>query len=605
MADVYQIAMELGLDDHASEGLRSVTESLTKLVEQLELAHHGFGLLSAAVLGSAGVGLILGMTKISGAANDLSRSLTQMSMAGMDTSRAMRTVEETVGATHARRTETLQRLQELLTRLGPNAYQMLTPLTRQEEQFGIMGIKGGVTPAVEAAMQRGLTRPEQIQAYVENYLRIAQSTQGIVTPQMLQGIQRRAGAGGATWSPEFWEVGLPAFLLSGAGLGGRQNIGMALERLDQAMLQPGGLARGGVGGAVNRRALQGFLGRSLTAQDEQMMAQDPARWARTVGAQLESTYGEGHMAEIVKRLFTNPIVQQAMLFWMTTAGAQAMERQRERYAASLGSGPQAELAARRDPKYWLDRIAGDWDNFWNRIALMNKDQYLKNLQWVDGFILQMDKLATKLGPDNVQTIIAGLTGLGGAITALSVVKGLSMLLPGGTVMLAVLGIAAIIGILANLKWGDARDGLNTLAPKPPPRVSAPGEQQEGPFGNLPWYRQGIWGGMHSALSLLPPWLGGYDNTVSNRFPYPRELGTSGGTLMGGFGQLPSWLPQFLPQGDQHKSDVNVSVDLNLDGHLIGNVLISKVLDNYEFAHGPPSTNANTAWPGNSYTPQSQ
>jgi len=604
MPDIYSIMMQLNLDDKASEGLHSVTEGLTKLVEQLDLAKQGFTGLQTAIAFGAGVGIVAGMMKISGAANELTKGLNQMRLAGMDAQRALDAINMTVALRPGVSMEDARkRLAMLLPQIGPAAYGYLPEFTRQEEAFRFAGVQGGVEPAIQAARERGMTDPARIQQFVEEYLRIAQSTLGAVTPQMLAGIMRRGGAAAQQWSPEFLEVGLPSFLLSGAGLGGRQNIGMALERLDQAMLAPGGIGgRGGLGGALNRRAFQQIVGRPVMPQDEQMMAQDPARWARTVGSQLEAAYGEGHMADVIKRLFTNPVVQQAMLFWMTTVGAQAMERQQAAFRQTLGSTPAGMAIIDKDPSVMLESIRTRWQNLMDQIALANQPEYLKELTWIDSLAESMQHLQKQAGPEGTRIIIAAFEGIGGAIATLAAVYGLSFLIPpAGAVVLAVAGIALVISTLVGLNWDAVKTGLEKLSLAIRNFMIDKGwlkEEQQGPTGigtsKMPWLK--AW-----PNALMSPDV----DPIQGRWPRPGELGVRQQPVVPPT-QVPSWLPQFLPQGDPHKGkDVNVSVDLNLDGRLVGNVLISKVLDDYEFAHGPPSTNPNTAWPGNSYTPQSQ
>jgi hypothetical protein len=614
MPDIYSIAMELNLDDKASAGLHSITGSLEKLVEQIGLATEGFKGFSVAVIGGAGMGIVLGLTKISGAANELTKGLTQMRLASLDTQRAMDAINLTIaGRPGVTREDAMARLRMLLPQLGPAAYTSLLGLTQQEEQFRFMGIANGLEPAVQAARARGITDPAQIQQFVETYLRITQATQGQVTPQMLASIQRRGGAAAAAWSPEFLEVGLPAFLLSGAGLGGRQNLGMALERLDQALLGPGGVSqRGGFGGAVNRRAFQTALGRPLTAQDEQLLATDPARWARTVGSQLESMYGEGHMADVIKRLFTNPVVQQAMLFWMTTVGAQAMDRQRQAFAGALGTTPAGMAVIDKDPTVMLEQVRSRFKNLMDQIALANQPEYVKQLGWIDSLLASIQRFMTRVGPERMQVIIAAFEGIGAALAGVATVAGTLIAVgavfgPAGLITLAIAGIAVAITTLAALKWDVVSRGLNDLYVAIRNFLTSIGlvgyESQQGPLGNAPAWVQGAKGMMYRRLGELPL-AGGFDY-VDRNFPTAGELGARGQPITAPQ-QVPSWLPQFLPAGDPHKGkDVNVSVDLNLDGRLIGNVLVSKVLDDYEFSHGAAAANPHTAWPDPGSTPQTR
>jgi len=607
MPDVYQIAMELNLDDKASEGLRSITDGLTKLVEQLDLAKKGFDALHFAVLGSAGAGIVLGMMKISGAANELTRNLNQMRMAGMDTERAMAAVNATVaarpGTTYA---EDLARLRMLLPMMGPGAYNVLTPLTRQEEVMRFMGVQGGLEPSVRMALMRGLTRPGDIQRFVEDQVRTVQATQGQVTPQTMLQIMRMGGAAAAGWSPEFVNEALPALLLNLGSTGGRFNVGRGLEQLEQVMSQPGGLGgRGGMGGALNRRAFATALGRPISMADEQMMATDPARWARTVGAQIESQYGEQHIADVVRRLFTNPVVQQAMLFWMSTAGQASMQRFAQQRAAAAGSIQGADIMD-RDPTVMLDQIGKRFQNLMTQIAKLNQPEYMRELKWVDDLIGALQRLAKQAGPEGVQIIIAGLGGLGGAILALAAIGGLAMLVPGGVITLAIAGIAAAITILVGLNWKAVETGLDTLWRAIRNFLINIGLWHEpggtANMGITPQNRRGM-AGIGAAFGDLwnqTPWGNQTFGYVNRNFPTADMFGARGQAIIPPQ-TFPNWLPSNIaPHAAARDKDVNVSVDLNLDGHTLGTVLMSRVLSNHEFPLGAPAANANSGWNGADY-----
>ena len=197
MPDVYSIAMELNLDDKASEGLAGITEGLKKLVEQLGLASEGFKGLNAAVLAGAGAGIILGMTRIMESANKLNESLGRLKISGQDIGRALAAAEATAqirpGTT---REENLDRLQMLMRFMGQGAYGQLTRATEAEEMFRFFGVTGGLEATMRMAQARGLTRPgmeSQLNEFIENMVRVTQATGGAVSPTRMASVLQRGG----------------------------------------------------------------------------------------------------------------------------------------------------------------------------------------------------------------------------------------------------------------------------------------------------------------------------------------------------------------------------------------------------------------------------
>jgi hypothetical protein len=624
MPDVYAIGMEFNLDDKASSGIRDITESLKKLIEQVEAAKHGFTTLSGALLAGAGVGIILGMTKMAQAANELGASLARLQMAGANTARAL---EAARGVANVRRgtteTENIQRLNLLRPFLGDRAEDQLLQWTMTDEVLQHLNDPGGMKGILEAAQVRGYTAPgreRQLDAFRERMVRLTQATGGQVTPEMYARAIGRTGR----MSAEMENFIIPALLLGGPAAG-RMGAAGALAALEGQALSAEnfrGTARGRAGG-IDQAAFQKYFGGTLSGELAAQFAEDPYAVSQRLYLKLQQQgllrsspeanqqFIHQMLGEIIKTPGTRNLVEQFMTSGEAAMGARSpFVGIHERLGAAVGTQKGTQIwDATTVAK--MDEIGKAWERLMTTIAGKTEDRFKAWLDSIRDFIVSINDWIAKTPPETINKIATGIGLLAASLVVLGTGTVLSMFLGG---MLSPFGLAcaAIVGgiaLLAGTDWKTVGLTLHSIADSVQNWIrrifglKTEAEQGPGTFANR-------WSGITEPWAVPGP-LGGllrFGQASGNMMGFgdlmPQQIRT-GSLVSPSPGSLPSWFgpgqwqPGTPPPGQ--KSDLNLGVTLNLDGQTLTSQVLTIAMQSMQFPVGAALANGSSGWPGSTAT----
>jgi hypothetical protein len=604
MPDVYQIAMELDLDDKASEGLKGITESLTKIVEQLALAKEGFSALNTAVLGAAGAGIILGLTKIATAADKLQDSFARMKQGGMDTMRALAAADAARALVPTTtRDEAAERLRMLFGFMGERAYQYLPQANRIGAVMAFQNDPGGLQAAMQLAAQRGLTAPgreSQLDRFLAEQMRTLEATQGIVTPEKMLMVSRMSGIVGRQMDPEMMNTIMPWLMMT--GVGGRLGPGRAFAALAEGALSASRGKAGLGGGQINQQGMLAAFGRQVGQGDIDLLAQNPYRWAERMLPDLQrrgllggdQMQNEQFILQMMMRIFKNP--QTAMImstfFNSLMAGTQGQIAQ---FAAQRGlaMGPAAAVEAMEATTgEKLKALGASFRTLMEDIALKISPAFNRQVDALRYLFDVLDKWVSATPAPVLQAFAVGLEAIGGALillTGVKIVAALGAFAVGGWWAVGVAGLVAAVGLLATLDWSSVRKALDSIYqaiynflvkihaitppdPKPTGQFLIPGPSTP-----------------HQAYADTQRRMLGYPSRELPNVPVTREIP----------GNLPgmAWLPPALQTQANEKASVNLHLSLELDGQVLSSAVAQGMISYSQFPHSGAAANGWSGWPG--------
>ena len=600
MADVYQIAMELGLQDKATEGLRNITESLHKLTDALERAHAGLGRLGVGMgLLAAGSGMALGLVKLAEGFVNVEKAMTRMSIAGMDAARAMRAVDE-VGQIRrgVTREESLARLNMMYGFVGQAAYGQLLGGTKAAEMLDLAGDPGGLKAIYEIATRRGLTRPgreKEFEAFREQMVKMVQATGGEVTPEKLENLFGRGGIQASLLSPEMLNTYIPALMLGGraAGRMGPTQAITALGQLTQDL-------RSGKSHAVFEPAFQAAFGVRMGRGDVAMMQRDPAEWANLAYRRMQAegrftgdpTKDEAYVYSMMQKVFRNPQVAQLMASFMMMGTAAMGDKSpfveyQKRVAAAGGTSEEALGALDKTTYEKLKEIGKAWKDMTEEIGKADKDSFNWVLDHTRDFLDTIAKFA-KEHPAEFDQLSKAIAGLSSVLIAAGIINMAMFILPSGAWILGALGLVAGIDALSKIDWKENRSIMENLyanlysyfskikslvpgqgpAMAPPATMPAPGSGLD---------VLGKWWKEHFGLIDRPAHeLPGGRSTTPSEMP-------------------PSIIPQSFTPGRSEQKDVNLSLTLAIDGQTIAQSIWRSLAKLNNFPIGGSAGNYDSAY----------
>jgi hypothetical protein len=606
MPSVYDIAMELQLNDKASEGLRGISDSLAKIGEQLRLATEGFSKLSNTVIGGAGIGLALGLERIMTSANKFTDSMIRMRMTGVDAQRAMQAAiltQQMMPTTTT--TENLERARRLFPLLGPAGFTMLPQLTRAAELMEFAGAPGGLDPTLQMASRLGLTQPGrqmQLWDFVNQMTRVVQATQGQVTPQMMQQITRMAGITGMTLDPEMMTTVLPALAMS--GIGGRGGPGQALAIMEQGITRAA--MRAGGGGGISQRAFRAYFGRNINEADEMQLARNPYQWMQQ-NAQRFRGVDPQTISAIFREVFTNPQAAAIMATFLQQGEALLGNRSRfamarAAYGAAPGATEEAARALEGSTDQKLRQLGATFTETMHNIARINVPDTNKTLDWMNSIMGAVERW-TAVNPEKVHNVSAALEGLSAGMILLASGRfaiAAAAFIGGGPVGAAIIGIAATITLLAALNWQGVQTTLNSLWATIHDFLarigvlSAAVDPRLGNLGRDPTWQQKFW------------WAPGRtpNRAVESEFDALRGM-----QLTPRVPSPPVWtgmLPQGtgIPPAPRQERAVNLGVTLAIDGRTLASTVIESATNYLDHPLGAAAANPWSGSPsGDSYQPR--
>ena len=609
MPDVYQIAMELDLDDKASEGLRGITESLSKIVEHLAAAKEGFSALNTAILGSAGLGIILGLTRIATAADKVQDSFAKMKQGGMDVVRAMQAAEAARAAVPTQgREENLERLRMLFGFMGERAYGYLPQATRIGAVMAFQNDPGGLQAALQLAAQRGLTAPgheRQLDRFLTEQMRTLEATQGIVTPEKMLMVSRMSGIVGRQMDPEMMNVIMPWLMMT--GVGGRLGPGRAFAALAEGALSASRGKAGLGGGQINQQGMIAAFGRQMGAGDISDLAQNPYRWAERNLPQLmrgrvtgDPAQDEQFIIGMMMRIFKNP--QTAMImstfFNSLMAGTQGQIAQ---FAAQRGLalGPQAaveEMEKTTGEK--LKALGVSFRTLMEDIALKISPAFNQQVDALRRFFDTVDKWVKGVPAESLQALAIGLEVLAGSLillTGAAFIGALGTFAAGGVGAAGALGLIAVVGWLATIDWAKSTSVLNNIYTSIQDFMIKIGLLQPRPDAMKPTASFDVPGGQ-------PYWGSGFDRWWRTHVP---GFMAGGSPDVRGFatesvpGNLPGmgWLPNAIQTRGGEQRNINVHLNLDIDGQTLASTVWQSAIQYNQFPSSGASANGWSGWPG--------
>jgi hypothetical protein len=457
---IYDIMVELNLDDKVTEGLKGIGESFDKLLEQLEKLHEG---LSGAALLGAATGFALGLNKIASAADELTDSLSKLRVMGEDVEEAMMAAERATahvpGTTAGTNIELLRRLSPLMGG-AEKAGAMLPELSMADYWMRQYGHPEAIEQIVRMGRQRGL-EGDALRNFVEHATKLEQATGGQYNFAQMAQAMRRGGLSTAGMSEDFLMNVMPYLsMTSGAG---RDVVGGQLGKLHESLLKSGRL-----GGAINQKGWHDYVQSAATgvgfgtSRGAKLFAENPEQWVTVLGDALKRKFGDDPavLKDIVMKLFTNP--QLAMLVWqmMTQTAAIGQFRQRVEGRPGLDAAEQ-ERYIRGSPKALKEAIAAQVNQIIEQLAVDIQPIYLDQLNWLRDNIKLVSKELSHTDSGVIRDAfktaeeVIGIIG-GAGLARLAIMIGGPETAP---VLLAAYALAETYGIIADLKAGDTHKAL--------------------------------------------------------------------------------------------------------------------------------------------------
>jgi hypothetical protein len=475
MPSIYDIMIEMNLEDRVSEGLKGIGESFTTLLEQLEKLHEG--LSSTALLG-AGIGLALGLNKIASAAEQLNDALTKIGVSGYDAEAALTAAER---ATEAVRGTTTGENAELLRRLTPlmgysSAMALAPDWARASwwlERYKNMGVDPTRSMETMARVGHGVLglEGEKLSRFFEEQIKTLVYTGGQVQPQQLSQLFRRGGVAAMGLTPETLMNVLP-WLQMNMGGPGRDILGANFANFEKIMMDP--KLRGIRPGAFETYMRDPRYGIDFKGTREDMLAlRDPRLFAERIGPALREKWGTGPQGEaairdIMQKMFSSAIIAEIMTLLITRYG-DYMKFKTGREAVDVD-----EDARRRFQDVNIEaskaRLQAAINETFETIGKKVESTYLYKLNSMSGWIEDLNRALKEIPDDKVEFLFNSLGGLAVTLAGLGALRlagGALSFFIGGANAPILIAAGALVGALLLLsggKWDEtvkALQGLNT------------------------------------------------------------------------------------------------------------------------------------------------
>lgn len=601
MADnVYEMMAKIGLDATAlMAGLSLIgikLGSLTGNVEALSIAMKGLG--AAIVV----VGIVKSLEDIAKAGGEVNHQIEMMKSIGMTSAETVSAMAQAQATAFSVPTtniaENLKHLQELRYIFGgvEDAEKYIDHLSRINDVIGNIKAKDGSTPnkdqvfdlAKSLEMKNLTADPKEFMAYANAMLQVIQSSGGKVTAQDFRSAVQYGRVSALSWDKEF--------------------IGGALGRMIQEYSTSGG-AGGGAGGpgnalmSMSAALIQGKMTKTSAARWEDLGFNNP----RFVGIDKE------HGRELMQ---TNPY-EWVQKFLMPALAAKGITDQNAitdevgklfgvRTAAGIvsnmatggrfhmpGMNAEGKPNSPFEKDIALQKLA-EGEGSYDRLIKQDYPMIMKafNEQWKtllqvigselmapDGPVIRaMASLVSAFSsvakffadnPKAIDGLLIALAGIAAAFAAFAVsaaITVMTMLAPGGLIIVAIAGLVAALGTLAGLNWENVKNVADSISSVTNSLANAMTLLGMNPF--------------KSKKSLMHP------DTDPNIHPQNFEgVGPTG----------PRLIPANFSPGEKKQILQPVTITLNIDGRALAQSVSDVLEDLYTHPTSGPAPNGWSAF----------
>jgi hypothetical protein len=255
----------------------------------------------------------------------------------------------------------------------------------------------------------------------------------------------------------------------------------------------------------------------------------------------------------------------------------------------------------------LAALGASFKTLMEDIALKISPAFNRQVDALRYFFDVLDRWVKGTSPETLQALATGLEALAGVMVLLTgarLIGALGAFAVGGPGALGVLGLIAAVGALATIDWQAARSALESIyqlvhnwlvrmkliapeaaGPKQPPPTAqflVPGG------GGAPWWLGG------SYADAFNKWARGTLPLVGNT---PGALGWTGAQPVPSGMPGASWLPGALQTRGGEQKNINVHLNLDIDGQTLASTVWQSAIQYNQFPSSGSSANGWSGWPG--------